>query len=58
MSRFLVLAALFAGIGVSTSGCILVAAAGAGYVVHDEATECDGKFDPLEEARDKEDGCN
>lgn len=42
----------------STSGCVLVAAAGAGYLVHDEATECDGKFDPLEKVRDKEDGCN
>ena len=36
----------------SLSGCLLGAAAGAGYVAHDEATENDGKFDPLEEAYD------
>lgn len=46
-------AALFA-----TNGCVLVAAAGAGYLIHDEATEGDGKFDPLEDVRDKEDGRN
>lgn len=44
--------------GFSTSGCVLAAAAGAGYMVHDEVTECDDKFDPLEDVRDKEDGCN
>lgn len=44
--------------GLSTSGCILAAAAGAGYMVHDEVTECDDKFDPLEDVRDEEDGCN
>ena len=52
---------LFAGLAVlasATSGCVVAAAAGAGYLIHDEATECDGKFDPLEELRDKEDGCN
>ena len=51
----------FAGLAVlssATSGCVVAAAAGAGYLIHDEATECDGKFDPLEELRDKEDGCN
>jgi hypothetical protein len=42
----------------AASGCVLVAAAGAGYLVHDEATEGDGKFDPLEKARGKEDGKN
>lgn len=42
----------------ATNGCVLVAAAGAGYLVHDEATENDGKFDPLEDVRDKEDGKN
>ena len=42
----------------STSGCVLVAAAGAGYMIHDEATECDEKFDPLEDVRDMADGCN
>mgnify|MGYP003571219808 CR=1 FL=1 len=36
----------------SLSGCLLGAAAGAGYVAHDEATENDGEFDPLEEAYD------
>jgi hypothetical protein len=41
-----------------SSGCVLVAAAGAGYLVHDEATENDGKFDPLERARGKDDGRN
>ncbi|MEK7265479.1 MAG: hypothetical protein AAB227_05200 [Pseudomonadota bacterium] len=46
-------AALFA-----CNGCVLVAAAGAGYLVHDEATENDGKFDPLEKARGEDDGKN
>ncbi len=40
----------------ATNGCVLVAAAGAGYLIHDEATENDGKFDPLEDVRDVEDG--
>jgi len=38
--------------GAPLSGCVLGAAAGAGYIAHDEATENDGKFDPLEEAYD------
>lgn len=42
----------------ATNGCVLVAAAGAGYLVHDEATENDGKFDPLEKARGEDDGKN
>lgn len=42
----------------ATNGCVLVAAAGAGYLIHDEATEGDGNFDPLEDVRDKEDGKN
>lgn len=50
--------ALLAALAAPLEGCILVAAAGAGYLVHDEATECDDKFDPLEDLRDKEDGCN
>lgn len=33
-------------------GCVLAAAAGAGYMVHDEATEGDGEFDPLENVLD------
>ncbi len=40
------------------SGCALGLAAGAGYVAHDEATENDGNFDPLEEVRGVEDGKN
>jgi hypothetical protein len=39
-------------------GCVAVAAAGAGYLIHDETTENDGKFDPLEDLRDVEDGKN
>jgi len=39
-------------------GCVLGAAAGAGYMIHDEATENDGKFDPLEKVRGKDDGKN
>ena len=44
--------AVLLGMSMSLSGCLLGAAAGAGYVAHDEATENDGKFDPLEEAYD------
>ncbi len=51
-----VLGLLAAAAGVS--GCVAVAAAGAGVLVHDEATEGDGKFDPLEKARGKDDGKN
>lgn len=40
------------------NGCVIAAAAGAGYLIHDEATEDDGNFDPLEDVRDKEDGKN
>lgn len=57
MNKALLAAALLAS-GFSTSGCVVLAAAGAGYLAHDEATECDDKFDPLEDVRDKEDGCN
>lgn len=48
------LAALFALLfmSFSLSGCVLAAAAGAGAVAHDELTEDDGEFDPLEEAYD------
>ena len=55
-----ILAGLFAA-SMSTSGCVLGLAAGAGAVAADEINEdknCDDKFDPLEKARDKEDGCN
>lgn len=57
MKAVVTLAALLA-MASTTSGCVLAAAAGAGYLVHDEATECDQKFDPLEKARGEEDGCN
>lgn len=43
------------------SGCVAAlvgAGAGAGYLAHDEATEGDGRFDPLEDVRDDEDGSN
>ena len=43
------------GMSVTTSGCVLAAAAGAGAVVADEANENDGEFDPLEEAYDGDD---
>jgi hypothetical protein len=42
----------------ASNGCVLAAAAGAGYLVHDEATENDGKFDPLEKLRGEDDGKN
>jgi len=51
MKRLLIILSLL-GISLSTSGCLLGAAAGAGYIAHDEATENDGEFDPLEEAYD------
>ena len=54
LSKALALAAAL----LASNGCVLVAAAGAGYLVHDEATENDGKFDPLEDVRDEEDGKN
>ncbi|MEO1240726.1 MAG: hypothetical protein AAFX54_02360 [Pseudomonadota bacterium] len=41
--------------GISTSGCVLAAAVGAGAVAADEISEKDGKFDPLEEAYDGDD---
>ena len=48
----------FLGAVLASNGCVIAAAAGAGYLIHDEATENDGKFDPLEKARGKEDGRN
>lgn len=57
MSRFSKAFALTAAL-LACNGCVLVAAAGAGYLVHDEATENDGKFDPLEKARGEDDGKN
>jgi hypothetical protein len=49
---------LIVAMSAMTSGCVLLAGAGAGYVAHDEATENDGNFDPLEDVRDDEDGKN
>lgn len=46
------------GAVLASNGCVIAAAAGAGYLIHDEATENDGKFDPLEKARGKDDGKN
>lgn len=46
------------GVSAATGGCALLAAGGAGYMVHDEATENDGRFDPLEDVRDDGDGKN
>ena len=57
MQKVLFLAGLL-GLSFSTSGCVVAAAAGAGYMLHDEATECDDEFDPLEDVRGKDDGCN
>jgi hypothetical protein len=57
MRRFARLFAV-AVLAVLPCGCVLAAAAGAGYLIHDEATENDGKFDPLERARGEDDGRN
>ncbi len=51
MKQIATIAALML-VSTSLSGCLLGAAAGAGYIAHDEATENDGEFDPLEEAYD------
>ncbi|MGF1544379.1 MAG: hypothetical protein ACFB00_07760 [Parvularculaceae bacterium] len=42
----------------SLSGCVIAAAAGAGALAADEISETDGKFDPLERVRGKDDGDN
>ncbi len=57
MKKFLAVIA-FCLLGFSVSGCVVLAAAGAGYVVADEISEGDGKMDPLEKVRDKENGAN
>ncbi len=49
--RRLVLAATLGVLGVSLSGCLILAGAGAGYTIADEVKEGDGEFDPLERAR-------
>lgn len=51
MKKILMMFAIL-GMGISTSGCLLGAAAGAGYIAADEINEDDGEFDPLEEAYD------
>lgn len=54
-------AALFVAASSLVSGCALGIAAGAGAVAADEIDEdeeCDDNFDPLEGARNKDDGCN
>lgn len=43
---------LLAAASVQLSGCVVLAAAGAGVLAHDEATENDGEFDPLEKVED------
>lgn len=48
VAKFLVLIAASAQL----SGCVVLAAAGAGVLAHDEATENDGEFDPLEKVED------
>ena len=44
--------------GASLSGCVVLAAAGAGYLIADEVQEGDGKMDPLEKLRGKENEAN
>lgn len=57
MKNAIALCALLMASG-ALGGCALGLAAGAGYVAHDEATEGDDNFDPLEEVRGKGDGKN
>ena len=57
MKKFLAVITLCL-LGFSVSGCILLAAAGAGYIVADEIAEGDGKMDPLEKVRGKENEAN
>lgn len=52
MSKLLPLVGLFA-MAFAASGCALLAAAGLGVMAHDEATEEDGEFDPLEKVEDE-----
>lgn len=51
MKTLFLFAGLFA-LAAPLQGCVLAAAAGAGYMIHDESTEKDGKFDPLEDVID------
>ena len=54
MIKALMLALTLSFMGAGLSGCVIVAAAGAGYFVADEVSEGDGKVDPLERAFDYE----
>jgi len=51
LKKFIGAAALIAAAAL-IQGCVLLAAAGAGVMAHDEATENDGEFDPLEKVED------
>ena len=55
MSKTLLSLFALLAMGMSTSGCVVALAAGAGAVVADELNEDDGEFDPLEEAYDGDD---
>ncbi len=57
MKKFLPVIA-FCLVGFSVSGCVVLAAAGAGYFVADEIIEVDVKMDQLEKVRNKENGAN
>lgn len=57
MQKLAIATALFVASN-ALGGCALGVAAGAGYVAHDEATEGDGNFDPLEDVRGEGDGKN
>ncbi len=50
--RYAIAALSLAALGIPTGGCALLAGAGLGVMAHDEATENDGEFDPLEEVED------
>ena len=50
--RKIIAATVLLGFCLTSSGCVVGLAAGAGAVVADEISENDGEFDPLEEAYD------
>lgn len=55
MSKTLLSLFALLAMGISTSGCVVALAAGAGAVAADELNEDDGEFDPLEKAYDGDD---
>lgn len=55
MTKTILSALALLAMGLSTSGCVLALAAGAGAVAADELNEDDGEFDPLEKAYDGDD---